>query len=184
MAFDAFLILRNPSNLTNLFRNEVSDTAFAKYNTVAVSGFTFGEKNPAVISSIGAGSGKATFDPLSITKPASLNSPGFITACSMGMIIPRATLVLRRTGGSTSPNGGVFAVYSFGTVLVSSFEESGSAGDDVPTENITFQFGQFAYHYYVASGAGGTVTAYKSAWDVVKNITWTGYSPLDGPVSQ
>ena len=181
MAFDSFLIVRNPSGQT--YRTETADSVFGRYNTLQVNSFSLGIRNNVSIGGSGAGTGKAAFDQLVINKGNSPNSPNFIQACAQGILIPRLTLLLRKSGGTPTSLTSITTIYSFGTVYVTSVEDQGSSGEDVPSESITFAFGEFAYHQYTTLNSGAAGPAYKSSWSQIKNTIWTGYTPMDGPIT-
>jgi type VI secretion system secreted protein Hcp len=82
------------------------------------------------------------------------------------------TLYIRKSGGSINTSSAEpYLVYTFKMVYVTSMDWSGSAGDDAPTETVTFAFGalQIAYTPQAKSGSGPATKPILGTWNVVKN---------------
>ena len=74
----------------------------------------------------GGGAGKAQFHDFSFTKVISKASPVLFQACASGQHIKQAVFI-GETAGSTDRGGSQFLKYTFSDILVSSYQEGGSA---------------------------------------------------------
>ena len=180
MAFDAFLIFRT----TDLrLVNEITDAVFGNLSGKAVlqlKSFALGAANTVTSGQGGSGAGKVAYNGLTFTKGASFNSPLLLGACDTGKTLSQVTLALRQTGSVGRLNlTGVFAVYTFGVVAITSYTADGSNGDDAPTETMQLVAGQYALNTYSVSPVG-VVSQAASGWDVIRNISWTP-SVIDSP---
>ncbi len=122
--------------------------------------------------SSGAGAGKVTFNPFSITRKIDKASATFYQMACSGTAFETVVLMLRKSlGAGASANevsGGVFLRFDFKLVAVKTI--SWAHDDEAPTESVTFEYGglQMRYAQQEASGKLGTVFA--SGWNRVRNV--------------
>ena len=92
-------------------------------------------------SGSGAGAGKVTFNPFSITKKIDRASPLLFKACITGQHIKSVTLELLPAvqKGTATP----FLVVVLKDVLVSGISEAGDVHGGIPLEEIVFRFRTF-----------------------------------------
>jgi type VI secretion system secreted protein Hcp len=114
----------------------------------------------------GGGAGKVNVQDLSFTHNVDASSPNLIKACCTGKHFDSATLTMRKAGGSPLE----YVTLTLTEVIVTSVSVGGSGGEDLLTENVTFNFGKFKYSYQPqdAKGAkkGGAIEA---EYDIAKN---------------
>jgi type VI secretion system secreted protein Hcp len=91
----------------------------------------------------GGGAGKANFQDISVTKWVDKSSHALLKAVSVGQHLKSALLTVRKAG----ENPLEYIKLTMNDCLISSISTSGSGGEDRLTENITINFGNFAYEY-------------------------------------
>jgi type VI secretion system secreted protein Hcp len=172
MAFDAFFYFTASADKEKV-PGETLDAAMADKSAFEMISFSFGAENNINIGSAsgGGGAGKATFKEFNITKKTDLGSPGLFQQLCVGRHFDEAIVELRRSGGSTTESGSTFMKFHFKHVMVQDIEWSGSDGDDVCEESITFQYGAMKVEYIPqkADGSMDTSRAKKAEWSRVKN---------------
>ena len=80
----------------------------------------------------------ATFGDMVVIKEIDKSTPKLMESCATGNVIPSATLVLTRPdakGGTEE-----YCKYVLTDVIVTSFQTSGSSGDEVPIESMSLNF--------------------------------------------
>lgn len=113
----------------------------------------------------GGGSGKASFQDLSITKWVDRSSPTLALYAANGDHFKEAKLVVRKAG----KNPLEYIIMTMNDVLVSSVSTGGSGGEDRLTENITLNFRKVKYHYKMQKPDGSGDTAKEFNWDIAAN---------------
>jgi len=106
----------------------------------------------------GGGSGKASFQDISITKYVDAGSTTLMRMCATGEHIPNAVLTVRKAGKVALE----YLVYKMKEILVTSVATGGSGGEDRLTENITLNFANVDVTYKEQKDdgtAGGTFEA-------------------------
>jgi type VI secretion system secreted protein Hcp len=104
----------------------------------------------------GGGSGKASFQDLSVTKWVDQSSPKLLSAVSTGKHIKEALLTVRKAGEKPLE----YLKITLTDCLISSVSTGGSGGEDRLTENLTINFGEVKFEYTVQKQdgtAGGVV---------------------------
>ena len=104
----------------------------------------------------GGGSGKASFQDLSITKWVDLGSVTLMQACSKGTHISDGQLIVRKAGDKPLE----YIKLDMKEILVSSVSTGGSGGEDRLTENVSLNFREWKMTYTPQTktgGAGGAV---------------------------
>jgi type VI secretion system secreted protein Hcp len=169
MAFDTFLefpkpALGAPGQITAV--GESGDAAHK--GSVQVSSFAFGVENPTIIGSAtgGAGTGKAKFSTLQVTKGIDSASPGLFSALSTGAHFPEAVLHIRKAGAGPSAD---YLVYRFSMVFVTKVDWAAASGDDAPQETVELMYGamQVSYAQQMATGQLGQPRL--ATWNQVTN---------------
>ncbi|MEJ0046331.1 MAG: type VI secretion system tube protein Hcp [Rhodospirillales bacterium] len=116
--------------------------------------------------SVGAGAGKVTFNPFSITRKIDRASPVFYQMACAGTAFKWVTLALRKsTGGPTS--GQVFLRFDFKLVAVKTI--SWAHDDESPKETVTFEYGGLLVRYSMQNPDGSLATAVPGGWNRVNN---------------
>jgi type VI secretion system secreted protein Hcp len=126
--------------------------------------------------STGAGAGKVTFNPFSITRKIDRSSPLLFEQACSGTPYETVGLGLRKgSGGSMS--GIMYLAFLFKLVAVKTI--SWSYDDESPKETVTFEYGGLQIHYAQQKPEGGTLPKIMKGWNRVKNIS----DPSPDPIS-
>jgi len=159
MAVDMFLKLEG-------INGESEDTKHSK--EIDILGWNWGMSNTGTAHmGGGAGTGKADFQDLSVTKFVDLASTALLTSCAKGKHITTATLTCRKAGGD---NPLEYLIIKMNEVLVSNIQHGGSSDDERTTEVVTLNFEKMDIKYTEQSktgGSGGASPEFK--WDILKN---------------
>ena len=117
--------------------------------------------------STGAGAGKITFNPFSITRKIDKFSPLLFQNSCSGTPYQKVALGLRKSsGGDTS--GVIFLSFIFRLVAVKTI--SWSYDDESPKETVTFEYGGLQLHYAKQKGDGNFEPIIPSGWNRVRNV--------------
>lgn len=115
----------------------------------------------------GAGAGKVTFNPFSITRPIDKSSPTlFQNACS-GKAFQMVGLGLRKGAGDDSA-GQFFLSFMFKLVAVKTI--SWSHDETSPKETITFEYGGLQVRYGIQNPNGTIGAVLAGGWNRVANV--------------
>ena len=106
----------------------------------------------------GGGGGGVAIQDLSITKYVDGSSPNLLTACANGQHFPEVEIEFVATGG----NNQEYLVIEMENVIVQSVNSHGSAGDAVPTEELTFSCEKVSWEYRPIEPAQRTTPAFYS----------------------
>ena len=124
--------------------------------------------------STGAGAGKVTFNPFSITRKIDKSSPIFFGKACSGTAFKNVVLGARKAAGGTLA-GSVYLVFSFKLVAVKTV--SWSYDDEAPKETITFEYGGLfvTYNQQDQSGDMNKNPLIEKGWNRVRNIADTAW---------
>ncbi len=151
MAFDSFLYFQGKTTSdTFIPQGETTDDQFKGVFAFEIKSFNFSAQNNVTIgsSSQGAGAGKCVLEKFKFQKTIDRGSPVLFNACTAGKHFPAAVLVLRKAGGATeAQNQPCYLVFRFLFCFIDSVSWSGSSGDDVPTEDVSFAYGAMQINY-------------------------------------
>ena len=115
----------------------------------------------------GAGSGKANFQDVSITKLADKASPELMIHCATGKHIPEAVLTCRKAGGEQLE----YLKITLKDVMVTSFQTGGSGGgDEIPTENVGLNFAEVKYGYTPQKADGTGEAEVAQGYNLKENV--------------
>jgi type VI secretion system secreted protein Hcp len=114
----------------------------------------------------GAGAGKVDVQDISVTKYVDSASPVLMKACANGSHFDKATLTVRKAGG-TSPVE--YVTIHMNEVFITAVATGGSGGEDRLTENVLLNFAKVDLYYtpQTEKGAKGTPIGFK--WDIATN---------------
>ena len=114
----------------------------------------------------GGGTGKVAMADFTIVKKTDKASAKLFTACCTGEHLKTATLVCRKAGGDQQE----FLKVILTSVIVSSFQTSGSAGSEViPMEQVSLDFAKIEYKYKEQKPDGSLGGEVIGGWDVTTN---------------
>lgn len=116
----------------------------------------------------GSGSGKASFQDLSVTKWTDKASPVLVNFASTGKHVKSGKLIVRKAGGETPLE---YFTIELKDIIVTNVSLGGAGGEDRLTENVTLNFGEFKIVYTIQSEDGSGKAGPEFAWNIAKNAT-------------
>jgi type VI protein secretion system component Hcp len=125
-------------------------------------------------SSSGAGAGKITFNPFSITRKIDKCSPIFYQMACSGTPFQLVTLALRKSsgggtgGGVGAASGLIYLRFDFKLVAVKTI--GWAYDDESPKETVTFEYGGLMVNYTQQAANGQMMAAVAGGWNRVRNI--------------
>lgn len=126
----------------------------------------------------GAGAGKVTFNPFSITRKIDISSPGLFQMACSGTSFAEVCLGLRKSSGG-DVTGQIFLVFRFKLVAVKTI--SWSYDDESPKETITFEYGGLQVWYTPQAADGSMGAAISGGWNRVLNTSDVGKTFIGTP---
>ena len=131
--------------------------------------FSFGIEQTLNIGSqsTGAGAGKVTFNPFSITRKIDRSSPTLLQMSCAGQPFKEVVLGLRKSAGGTV-TGRMYLVFRFKLVAVKTINWSND--EESPKETVEFEYGGLQVHYSQQDPDGSMRTAIPGGWNRVFNI--------------
>jgi type VI secretion system secreted protein Hcp len=136
---------------------EIEDYSFDIEQTLAIGS-----------QSTGAGAGKVTFNPFSITRKIDMSSPTFYQNACSGKSFKNVFLGMRKSAGNDT-SGRFFLLFTFKLVAVKTV---GWAHDDeAPKETVTFEYGGLQIRYGRQDATGAIVRVLPAGWNRVKNTS-------------
>jgi type VI secretion system secreted protein Hcp len=113
----------------------------------------------------GGGAGKVSMQDFHFVMKANKSSPKLFLACANGEHIKSAKLTCRKAGKEQQE----FLIWTFSDLLVSSYQTGGSAGDIIPTDQISLNFTKIETAYKVQKADGSLGEEHKAGYDLKKN---------------
>ena len=135
---------------------EVDDYSFDVEQTLSIGS-----------QSRGAGAGKITFNPFSITRKIDKASPLMYKMACNGTPFQMVVLMLRKAAG-TEATGSFFLRFNFKLVAIKTI--SWSHDDESPKEEMTFEYGALFMSYGIQEPSGEVKTVIQRGWNRVKNV--------------
>lgn len=134
-----------------------------------VEDFSFGVEQTLNIGSqaTGAGAGKITFNPFSITRKIDRFSPLLFQQACSGTPYQKVALGLRKSSGGDTA-GVTYLVFMFRLVAVKTIDWS--YDDESPKETVTFEYGGLQVHYAPQKADGSFGDIIPSGWNRVRNV--------------
>jgi type VI secretion system secreted protein Hcp len=149
-------VLHYPPN-NNIF--EIEDYAFDVEQTLNIGS-----------QSSGAGAGKITFNPFSITRKIDKASPTLFQMSCSGKAFQTVVLLLRKAaGGATGAVG--FLTFTFKLVAIKTI--SWAYAPEEPREKVSFEYGGLVIEYFQQKPDGTIGVAVLGGWNRIKNIADT-----------
>ncbi len=189
MAFDSYMQFQDASGnwlqgesqaMINKGQDKPLGVDIEKDHIFEIDDFNFDIEQVLNIGSqsSGAGAGKVTFNPFTVTRKTDRASPKLFTMCCAGQHFKVVSLYLRRAGaGGTSleaaqgsvTSGGTFLRFDFALVAIKSISWSGSDGDEAPKEEVAFEYGALQVRYCQQKADGTLMAAIPGTWNRVYN---------------
>jgi type VI secretion system secreted protein Hcp len=151
-------------------KGETQDKTYV--GAIEIAEFSFGAENVVTIGSAttGAGGGKATFKEFTIKKVVDSVTPSLLTALCTGSHFGEVLLYLRKSGAAAGTIATqTYLTFRFKMVFVSDIDISGSSGDDVPSETVTFRYGSMQISYKPQDSTGKLGVEKMAMWSQIKN---------------
>ena len=114
----------------------------------------------------GGGSGKASFQDLSITHYIDKCSPNLMLACANGKHFSEALLTVRKAGEKPLE----YLKITMTDLIVTSVTTGGSGGEDRLTENVSLNFAKFKVEYTPQKKDGSGDAPITIGWDIAGNV--------------
>jgi type VI secretion system secreted protein Hcp len=114
----------------------------------------------------GSGTGKVDISDISIMKRVDKASPTLMLACANGKHIVKGKLTVRKAGENPLD----YLTIDLDSILVSSYQLSGSDGGGTPTESVSLNFVKVKTEYWTQSDKGAKGENANFSWDVAKNV--------------
>lgn len=151
------------------FKDAASKSTPDKPTLFEIEDFSFDIEQTLNIGSqsTGAGAGKVTFNPFSITRKIDVSSPTLFSMACSGTPFEEVALGLRKSSGGTT-TGRIYLVFRFKLVAVKTI--SWSYDDESPKETVTFEYGGLQVHYSQQEPNGKMKAQISGGWNRVKNI--------------
>jgi type VI secretion system secreted protein Hcp len=118
--------------------------------------------------SSGAGAGKVTFNPFSITRKIDCASPTFFQMACSGTPFKTVGLGLRKSAGGDA-TGVMYLAFTFKLVAVKTV--SWAHDDEAPKETVTFEYGGLIIQYALQQPNGKLMPINPGGWNRVKNVS-------------
>jgi type VI secretion system secreted protein Hcp len=130
---------------------------------IEIESFSWGATQSGT-STGGGGAGKVIFQDIHFTKILDKASPKLMLATATGEHIKEVVL----TGEVSGKKGQKFLEIKMEDVIISSFQQGGSAGD-YPTESISMNFSKIVFTYYPVNPDGSLGAPISGGWDIKEN---------------
>jgi len=157
MAFDMFLHLEG-------IEGESVDKEHA--NKIRVLAWSWGVSNSGTAHlGRGAGSGKADFQDISVTKYVDKASIALLKFVSDGGHIEKGELIVRKAGGTPL----TYLKIEMKDIMVTSLSTGGAGGEDLLTENITLNFAEFRVTYTLQEKDGSPGASPDFGYSIAEN---------------
>lgn len=156
-------------NTETMFEQYSFKEAASKNGLFEIEDYSFDVEQTLNIGSqsTGAGAGKITFNPFSITRKIDKASPALFERACSGTPYMQVGLGLRKgSGGLVS--GQLFVVFIFKLVAVKTI--SWAHDDESPKETTTFEYGGLQVHYTPQLPNGKMDKEIPGGWNRVKNV--------------
>lgn len=135
-------------------------------NEIDVESFSWGATNSGSAAyGGGGGAGKVAMQDFTFVAPVSKASPRLFLACASGEHIRSGLLTVRRSGEQQME----FLKITLTDILISGWKQEGTAGDAVPTDQVTMNFAKVKIDYTEQSPTGASGETTSAGWDVKAN---------------
>jgi type VI secretion system secreted protein Hcp len=116
----------------------------------------------------GGGAGKANVQDLHITKHVDSASPNLLQWCCSGKQFEKATLICRKASGTDGEHVPYLTV-EMEKLIITSVQSGGSDGQDMFSESLTLNFGQYKAKYTPQNDDGTAGSEIEAGWNIRAN---------------
>lgn len=113
----------------------------------------------------GGGTGKVQFQDVSVTKMLDASSNVLWRSCAEGKHFEKATLTVRKAGGSPLE----YYILNMEHVLITNVSIGAAGGEDGITENVTLNFSKCEYEYVEQKPDGSGAAGRNFGWNIEEN---------------
>jgi len=132
-------------------------------NEIDLESWSWGETQTGVSATGGGGgAGKVSMQDFHFVMRVNKSSPKLFVACASGQHIASALLTCRKAGKEQQE----YLTWTFTDLLISSYQTGGSGGQDVPVDQISFNFAKIEVSYKEQNKDGTLGGAVKAGYDV------------------
>ena len=133
---------------------------------IDLESFSWGETNSGSAGRAGGGgAGKVSMQDFHFTSRVNKASPTLFLSCATGKHIKEAVFSARKAGKGQQD----YLIIKLKDLLISSYQIGGAeAADDVPMDQVSFNFAQIEYEYRPQKPDGTLDSPIKAGWDVKK----------------
>jgi len=158
MAADMFLKLEG-------IKGESTDSKHS--NEIEILSYSFGVTQPGTgAQGSGHGGGRAHVQDFQITHHTDAASPTLFAMCATGKHIKEGTFIARKAGGDQQE----YMTVKLTDVLISSVQNGGSGGNDIPLEQVSLNFGKIEIDYKPQKADGTLGGGIKGGWDIKQSM--------------
>jgi type VI secretion system secreted protein Hcp len=158
MAVDMFLEL-----------DGIKGDSVIKDGAIDVESWSFGMTQTGnAHTATGGGAGKVNVQDLHFMKKCDKSTPTLMIKCASGEHIKKGMLTCRKAGGKTPVD---YWKLTFEDIIISSVQNTGSNGNDLVSESISFNFAQFKSEFTEQKEDGSKGATTEMKWNIAKNKT-------------
>jgi len=135
-------------------------------NSIDVQSWSWGETNSGDAAHRGGmGAGKVAAQDFHFVMHTNKATPKLMEHCATGQHIKDATLTCRKAGKEQQE----YLKIKMSDLIVSSFQQGGSAGDVVPVDQVSLNFSKIEYEYKAQKADGTLEGSIKAGYDLKAN---------------
>ena len=160
MAMDMFI------ELGAKIKGETKDKVFKDKGACDVLAWSWGMSNSGSFhAGGGGGAGKANFQDISVTKYVDKATPALMIAVAKGSHVDECKLTCRKAGEGQQK----YIEITMKKCLITSVSTGGSGGEDRLTENVSINFAEVTFEYFMQNDKGVTASGGKLAYNIAGN---------------
>ena len=160
MAVDMFI------NMGSKIEGETKDDAQSKKKDIDVLAWSWGmSQSGSFHTGGGGGAGKVNVQDISFTKYVDSASGPIMLHCCGGDHIDEIVLLVRKAGTDAQK----YVTITMKKCIVTSVSTGGSGGEDRLTENVSINFAEVLFEYFIQDDKGTTKASGKVGWNIETN---------------
>lgn len=160
MAVDMFL------NMGEKIKGETKDAAQASKGDIDVLAWSWGmSQSGSFHTGGGGGAGKVNVQDISLTKYIDSATGPIMKACCDGTHIDKIVLLVRKAGTTANK----YIEMTMKKCIITSVSTGGSGGEDKLTENVSINFAEVSFDYFIQNDKGVTAASGRCGWNIEAN---------------